>query len=59
MDLVVYGIALEQNAYVGDADASTPNLLGIRHDLSFDLETLLLAIESAVWQKGVIAESSS
>ncbi len=31
---------------------------GIRHDLSFDLETLLLAIESAVWQKGVIAESS-
>jgi protein-disulfide isomerase len=31
---------------------------GIRHDLSFDLETLLLAIESAVWQKSVVAESS-
>ncbi len=31
---------------------------GIRHDLSFDLETLLLAIESAVWQKSVVVESS-
>lgn len=31
---------------------------GIRHDLSFDLETLLLAVESAAWQKGVVAESS-
>ena len=31
---------------------------GIRHDLSFDLETLLLAVESAAWQKRVVAESS-
>ncbi len=31
---------------------------GIRHDLSFDLETLLLAIESVIWRNNVIAESS-
>jgi predicted DsbA family dithiol-disulfide isomerase len=31
---------------------------GVRHDLSFDLETLLLAVESAAWQKRVVAESS-
>ena len=45
---------------VHDGVQGTPTFFvdGIRHDLSFDLETLLLAVESAVWRKAVIAESS-
>jgi protein-disulfide isomerase len=42
----------------GVRDTPTFFIDGIRHDLSFDLDTLLLAIESAAWRKSVVAESS-
>jgi len=42
----------------GVQSAPTFFIDGVRHDLSFDLETLLFAVESAAWRKRVVAESS-
>jgi len=71
LDVQRFAVELQRGTYshrvqqdyesgVHGAVQGTPTFFidGIRHDLSFDLETLLLAVESAAWRKRVVAESS-